>query len=118
MSESVLQEKSYKFALRIVKLSQYLNDEKHEFVLSKKILDAGTAVGVFIEEAKQGENRTDFAQKLSVANKEAFKTNFWLRLLRAGGFLNEKQAQSLLNDCEELQKMLIASLKSTKAPND
>ena len=114
MSESILQEKSYKFALRIVKLSQFLNDEKREFVLSKKILDSGTAVGVFIEEARQGENRADFSQKLSIANKEAFKTNFWLRLLRDGDFLSEKQAQSLLNDCEELQKMLISSLKTTK----
>ena len=115
MSESILQEKSYKFALRIVKLSQYLNDEKHEFILSKKILDSGTAVGVLVEEAKQGENRADFSQKLSVANKEAFKTNFWLRLLRDGGSLNDKQAQSLLDDCEELQKMLISSIKSTKS---
>lgn len=114
MSESILLEKSYKFALRIVKLSQFLNDEKREFVLSKKILDSGTAVSVLIEEARQGENRIDFAQKISVANKEAFKTNFWLRLLRDGGFLNEKQAQSLLDDCEELQKMLISSIKSTK----
>ena len=115
MSESILQERSYKFALRIVKLSQYLNDEKHEFVLSKKILDSGTAVGVLVEEAKQGENRIDFSQKLSIANKEAFKTNFWLRLLRDGGFLSEKQSQSLLDDCEELQKMLISSLKTTKS---
>lgn len=114
MSESILQEKSYKFALRIVKLSQYLNDEKHEFVLSKKILDSGTAVGVLVEEARQGDDRTDFSQKLSIANKEAFKTNFWLRLLRDGEFLSEKQAQSLLNDCEELQKMLISSLKTSR----
>ena len=114
MSESILLEKSYKFALRIVKLSQYLNDEKREFVLSKKILDSGTSIGVLVEEAKQGENRSDFSQKLSVANKEAFKTNFWLRLLRDGGFLNEKQSESLLHDCEELQKMLIATIKTTK----
>jgi four helix bundle protein len=116
MSENILQEKSYKFALRIVKLSQYLNDEKHEYVLSKKILDSGTAVGVLIEEARQGENKTEFLQKYSVANKEAFKTNFWLRLLRDGSFLSEKQAQSLLDDCEELQKLLIASLKTAKNP--
>jgi len=115
MSESVLQEKSYKFALRIVKLSQYLNDEKREFVLSKKILDPGTSVGVLVEESRQGESRNDFALKLSLANKEAFKTNFWLRLLRDGGFLNEKQAKSLLDDCEELQKMLISSIKTTKS---
>lgn len=114
MSENILQEKSYKFALRIVKLSQYLNDEKREFVLSKKILDSGTAIGVLIEEARQGENRAEYLQNFSVVNKEAFKTNFWLRLLRDGGFLNEKQAQSLLDDCEELQKLLIASLKTAK----
>ena len=114
MSENILQEKSYKFALRIVKLSQYLNDEKHEFVLSKKILDSGPAIGVLIEETRQGENKTDFLQKYSIANKEAFKTNFWLRLLRDGEFLSEKQAQSLLDDCEELQKMLIASLKTAR----
>lgn len=114
MSENILQEKSYKFALRIVKLSQFLNDEKHEFVLSKKVLDSGTAIGVLIEEAKQGESRADFLQKYSVANKEAFKTNFWLRLLRDSNFLSEKQAQSLIADCEELQKMLISSLKTAK----
>ena len=114
MSENILQEKSYKFALRIVKLSQFLNDEKREFVLSKKILDSGTAVGVFIEEAKQGENRSEFLQKYAIANKEAFKTNFWLRLLRDGEFLSEKQARSLLDDCEELQKLLIASLKTAR----
>lgn len=114
MSENILQEKSYKFALRIVKLSQFLNDEKHEFVLSKKILDSGTAIGVLIEEARQGENKAEFLQKYSVANKEAFKTNFWLRLLRDGGFLSEKQSQSLLNDCEELQEMLISAIKTAK----
>jgi len=76
MSESILQKKSYKFALRIVKLCQFLNYEKHEYSLSKKILDSGTSIGVLIEEAKQGENRSDFLQKLSVANKEAFKTTF------------------------------------------
>ena len=115
MSKHILLEKSYKFALRIVKLSQYLNDEKREFVLSKKILDSGTAIGVLIEEAQQGENRPEFLQKYSVANKEAFKTNFWLRLLRDGGFLNDEQAQSLLGDCEELQKMLISAIKTVRS---
>ena len=78
----ILQEKSYKFALRIVALSEYLGNEKKEFVLSRKVLDSGTNIGLLVEEGKQGENRTDFIQKYSVANKEAFKTNFLLRLLR------------------------------------
>lgn len=115
MANKILLEKSYKFALRIVKLSQYLNDEKREFVLSKKILDSGTAIGVLIEEAHQGENRAEFLQKYSIANKEAFKTNFWLRLLHDSEFINEKQFQSLINDCEELQKILISAIKTTKS---
>ena len=109
-----LREKSYAFALRIVKLSEYLNDEKREFVISKKILDSGINIGLLIEEGKQGENRADFLQKYSVANKEAFKTNFLLRLLRDGEFVSEGQTRSLLDDCEELQKMLIASIKTLR----
>ena len=69
----ILQEKAYKFALRIVRLSEFLTNEKKEFILSKKILDSGTNIGLLIEEGKQGENKPDFIQKYSVANKEAFK---------------------------------------------
>ncbi len=114
MKENILMEKSYKFALRIVKLSQYLNDEKREFVISKQVLFTGTSIGAQIEEAQQGENRADFLHQMATANKHAFKTNFWLRLLRDGEYLSEKQVQSLLDDCEELQKMLVKSLKTTK----
>ena len=109
----VLQEKSFKFALRVARLSRHLHDEKHEYVLSRKVLDSGTNIGLLIEEGKQGENRSDFTQKYSVANKEAFKTNFLLRLLRETE-LKEAQARSLLDDCEELQKMLIATLKTVR----
>jgi len=108
----VLQEKSFKFALRVVKLSEFLNDEKREFVLSKKILDSGTNIGLLIEEGKQGENRSDFRQKYSVANKEAIKTNFLLRLLHKSDLIGEALANSLLDDCIELQKMLVATLKT------
>lgn len=110
----VLKEKSYSFALRVVKLSQFLNAEKREFVLSKKILDSGTNIGILIEEGKQGEDRTDFLQKYSIANKEAFKTTFLLRLLRDGEYLSPTHAKSLLDDCEELQKILIATLKTVR----
>lgn len=114
MKKNVLLEKSYNFALRIVRLCQYLQEEKREFILSRQVLQSGTGIGAYIEEANQGENRSDFLQKLVIANKDAFKTNYWLRLLRDGGNLNGQQAQSLLDDCEELQKMLIAALKTTK----
>ena len=111
----ILRDKSFAFALRIVKLSEYLNSEKHEFVLSKKILDSGTNIGLLIEEGRQGENRPDFVQKFSVANKEAFKTNFLLRILQNTGHISESQARSLLSDCEELQKLLITSLKTARS---
>src|SRR5687768_18579031 len=110
----ILQDKSYQFAMRIVALSEYLGNEKKEFVLSRKVLDSGTNIGLLIEEGKQGENRTDFIQKYSVANKEAFKTNFLLRLLRDSAQLTLAQAESLLSDCEELQKLLITSLKTAR----
>ena len=114
MGESILREKSYAFALRIVRLSQFLNDEKREFVLSKKVLDSGTAIGSLVEEARQGVNRADFGQRLAIAAKEDFKTNYWLRLLHDSLHITSEQADSLLFDCEELQKMLISSLKTTR----
>jgi four helix bundle protein len=109
-----LKEKAFAFALRIIKLSQYLHETKKEFTLSKKILDAGVNIGLFIEEARQGEDRTDFRQKYSLANKEAFKTNYLLQLLHGSNFITDKEAKSLLNDCEELQKMLIAAIKTIR----
>jgi four helix bundle protein len=112
--KDILHEKSYAFALRIVRLSEYLHDQKREFVISKKILDSGINIGLLIEEGKQGEDRTDFRQKYSIANKEAFKTNFLLRLLHDGEFISEVQAMSLIADCEELQKMLVSTLKTLK----
>lgn len=114
MSDSILKEKSYAFALRLVKLCRHLAEEYKEFVLSRKVLDSGTSIGTFIEEALQGESREDFIHKLSIANKEAFKTNFLLRLLRDSDYLTEKQAGSLLKDCEEMQKLLISSIKTSK----
>jgi len=110
----ILQEKSYKFALRIVKLSEYLANEKKEFVLSRKILDSGTNIGLLIEEGKQGESRPDFIQKYSVANKEAFKSHFLLRLMRDSEFITDAQAESLLSDCGELQGLLISSLRTAR----
>lgn len=110
----VLQEKAYKFALRVVKLSEYLHNEKHEFVLSRKVLDSGTNIALLIEEGKQGESKPDFIQKYSVANKEAFKANLLLRLLRDSSFISEAQAESLLFDCGEIQALLITSLRTAR----
>jgi four helix bundle protein len=115
MNNTLLKDKSYKFALRIVKLFQYLSNEKKEFVLSKQILRSGTSVGANIEEAYQGESKADFIHKLAIANKEAFETHYWLRLLRDSDLLEEKIANSLINDCAELEKILVSSIKTAKA---
>lgn len=101
--------------MRILRLSEFLNNEKKEFVISRKILGSGANIGLLIEEGRQGENRADFVQKNSIANKEAFNTNLLLRLLRETGYITESQADSLLTDCEELQKMLISALKTARS---
>ena len=114
MKESILREKSYQFALRIIKLYKFISTEKKEFVLSKQILRSGTSIGANVEEATQAQSKTDFVHKLSIAQKESAETNYWLRLLRDSEFLTEKQAESLLVDCEEIQKMLTSSIKTSK----
>jgi four helix bundle protein len=111
---NLIQEKVYAFSLRIVKLSEYLNNERREFVLSRKILDSGVNASLFVEEAQQAENKQDFIQKYSVANKESFKVNLLLRLLRDSDQISAQQAESLLADCIEIHKLLISSLKTAR----
>ena len=111
---NVLKEKSYAFALRTIKAFQYLVAEHKEYVLSKQLLRAGTSIGANVEEANQAESKSDFIHKLAIANKEAFETHYWLRLLRDSGILTMKQAESLLNECDELQRLLIAAIKTTR----
>ena len=115
MSNSILKTKSYNFALRTVKLFKYLADEKKEFVLSNQILRSGTLVGANIEEAYQGESKADFIHKLAIANKEAFETHYCLRLLRDSEYLEEKIAESFISDCDELQKLLVSTIKTAKS---
>ena len=110
-----MKDKSYKFALRIVKLYKHLAEEKKEFVLSKQVLRSGTSVGANIAEASQAQSKSDFIHKLSIAHKEAFETDYWLNLLRDSEFITAKQAESLLLDCQELQKIMTTSIKTAKA---
>lgn len=115
MKESILRDKSYKFALRIVKLYKFISTEKREFVLSKQVLRSGTSIGANIEEANQAESKNDFIHKLSISQKEAFETEYWLRLLRDSEYIEIKLANSFIEDCRELQKLLTASIKTTKS---
>lgn len=114
MKSNILRGKSYAFAVRSIKLYQYLANDHKEYVLSKQLLRSGTSIGANIEEAFQGESKSDFIHKLSIANKEAFETNYWLRLLRDSNILTPAQAESLLNECDELQRMLVAAIKTSK----
>lgn len=114
MKESVLRDKSYAFALRIVKLYQHLAKEQREFVLSKQVLRSGTSIGANIEEAGQAQSKPDFIHKLSIAQKESFETLYWLRLLRDSNLLNSKIADSMIDDVVQLQKLITASIKTAK----
>ena len=107
-------EKSYKFAIRIVRLYQYLCKEQHEFILSKQVVRSGTSIGANVEEGLGGQSRNDFVAKFQISLKEARETRYWLRLLRDTDYLEPKLANSLIEDAEELIKILISILRTTK----
>lgn len=115
MSKSIVKEKSFAFAVRIVKLYKFLCDEKKEFALSKQALRSGTSIGANVREALCAESRADFVHKLHVALKETSETSYWLELLLAGEFISKRQFDSISADCEELLKMLTAIIKTTKS---
>lgn len=113
-----LLEKSYAFAVRIVRACQYLVRERREYVLSKQLLRSGTSVGANAQEAQGGQSNRDFAAKVQIAYKELKETHYWLRLLRDTGYLTKMEAQSLLMDCEELLKITVSILKTTKESSE
>lgn len=115
MKANILKEKSYKFSLRVIKLFQFLSTEKKEFILSKQFLRSGTSIGANIEEPYQGESKSDFIHKLAIANKEAFETHYWPRLFKDSSILAQKLAESLMTDCDEIQRMLVAAIKTAKS---
>jgi four helix bundle protein len=115
--ENPLKAKSYKFALRIVKLYKYLAEDKREFVLSKQVLRSGTSIGANVAEGSQAQSKADFVHKLSISLKESFETEYWICLLRDSEYISESQAVSLIEDCQELQKMLTSSIKTAKSRN-
>ena len=113
MNNSILADKSYDFALRIIKLYKYLQNKK-EFILSKQLLRSGTAVGALIRESKFAQSKPDFINKLSIALKEANETSYWLSLLKDSNYIEEKHFTSIHNDSEELIKLLVSTIKTSK----
>ncbi|WP_027340226.1 four helix bundle protein [Halonatronum saccharophilum] len=112
--KSAAYQKSFKFAVRVVNLYKYLCDEKKEYVLSKQVLRSGTSIGANIREGLEGQSDRDFISKFSISLKEAVETEYWIELLCATDYLNVKMKESLLNELEEIIKILTASIKTVK----
>ena len=117
IKKSVLRDKSYAFALRIVKLAHHLCEKNREYILSKQILRSGTAIGALVRESERAESKLDFAHKLNIALKEACETDYWLSLLKDSDLINEKSHMSLFKDCQEWISILVASINTANKNN-
>jgi four helix bundle protein len=113
-SDNVVVDKSYRFALRIIKLYQYTVHVKKEYVLARQILRCGTSIGANVEEAVGGFSRREFAAKMSIAYRETRETKYWLRLLRDSQIIEPKPISSLLSDNEQLLKLIGTIVKTTR----
>ncbi len=114
MKDNILIDKSIDFGARVIKLHQYLARTKRESVLSKQILRSGTSIGANINEAQYGNSKADFIAKLHIALKETAETEYWLRVLEKAEYLDGAMASSMLNDCLEIKRILIASINTAK----
>ena len=114
MGKNIIKIKSFAFAVRVVRLYQYLSSEKKEYVLSKQLLKSGPSVGALIRESEQAESRADFKHKLSIAQKEINETIYWLELLKETNYLELLQFESMNKDAVEIIRILTSIIKSTK----
>ncbi|MBO5049260.1 MAG: four helix bundle protein [Oscillospiraceae bacterium] len=112
--DSILEQKSFQFAIRIVNLCKHLRSTKKEYTLSKQLLRSGTSIGANVAEAQQAQSKADFISKLSIALKETTESKYWIKLIWATGYLSEKEYSSIVSDCIELEKILVTSVKTSK----
>ena len=110
----IIRDRSFDFALRIIKLYSFLTDSKKEYVISKQILKSGTSIGANIREARNAQSNSDFISKYSIALKEADETQYWIELLYASEFIDDNAYKSLNNDINELISLLTSSIKTAK----
>ena len=110
---SIIEIKSFDFAVRTVNLYKHLTQEKKEFVLSKQLLRCGTSIGANIAEAERGQSKADFNAKLNIALKEANETYYWLRLLHETDYLTDKEFKSIEKDIDEIIAILVSICKKT-----
>lgn len=114
MSYSILTTKSKLFALRIIKLYNYLTEDKREYLMSKQLFRAGTSIGANIRESKRAQTAADFYSKLTISLKEAEETAYWLELLFESGYITESQFNSIYSDCNEIISILVTVTKKQK----
>lgn len=114
MKENLLIDKSIAFAVRIIKLQEYLIKNKKEKIISKQVLRSGTSIGANINEANYGQSKADFISKLHIALKETAETEYWIKLLSLSEYIEKNLSESLLNDCLEIKRILIASINTAK----
>ncbi len=112
--KNVVATKSYAFAIRIINLYKFLIQDKKEFVLSKQLLRSGTAIGALIKEAEHAQSKADFLNKMNIALKEANECEYWLMLLKDTKYISLDEFNSMANDCNEILKLLISIVKTTK----
>ena len=112
--ENVIQNKSFQFALRIVKLCRFLQDTQKEYIMTKQLLRCGTSIGANVAESEHAQSRADFTSKLNIALKEATETDYWLRLLHEAALLSDAEFQSIYADCQEIERLLASIVKTTK----
>ncbi len=115
---SIVRDKSFAFALRMVKVCKYLNAEKHEYVLSKQLLRSGTAIGALVREAEQAESKADFTHKMAIALKEANETDYWIALLFQSELINQKEYESIQPEIVALCKLLTRIVKTSRDRGD
>ena len=113
--ENAVEEKSFQFAVRIVRLYKHLSGTKREHILSKQLLRAGTSIGANAAEAQQAQSKADFLSKIAIALKETTETKYWLRLLHTTEYLTQTEYDSIASDSIELEKILTSIVKSTKS---
>jgi four helix bundle protein len=112
--KSIVENKAYVFALRMIKAYKYLTQEQREFIISKQMLRSGTAIGAMTREAEHAQSKADFISKMNIALKEANETEYWLMLLKDSEYIDEKMFASIHKDCDELIRLLVSIVKTSK----
>ena len=116
--DNLIADKSKAFAIRIIRLYQYLTTKKKEYVLSKQVLKSGTSIGANVKETIMAQSKADFIAKIQIALKEASETEYWIELLMETDYLSETEGKSLLDDCQELIRLGTSILVTAKAQDE